>query len=74
MSDEYNCVLENMMNENWNGLFFIMIRTNDDILRKKIEQLLHSFEHAMVYDDILLSHEALLAYIHHAQYKTLVMH
>lgn len=74
MMDEYNCVLEYLINENWNGLFFIMLRTNDDILRKKIEQLLHAFEHALKYDDILMSHEALLSYIHHAQYNVLVIH
>lgn len=65
--EQYDYALQEIITENWHGLFFIMIRTDDDILRKKIEQLLQSFETAPSQNEIILYHEALLTYIHHAQ-------
>lgn len=50
----------------WDDLLVLMVRTNDDILSKKIQQFLHAFHYSLDERKILDSHDNLLCYLDHA--------
>lgn len=50
----------------WDDLLVLMVRTNDDILSKKIQQFLHAFHYSLDERKILESHDNLLYYLDHA--------
>ena len=54
----------------WDDLLVFMVRTNDDILSKRIQQFLHSFHYSLDERKIVQSHDALLYYIDHAMKQT----
>lgn len=53
----------------WDELLVLMVRTNDDLLSKKIEHFLHAFHFSKSEENLMETHEALLHYIDHAQFK-----
>lgn len=47
-------------------LFTLMIRTNDDLLEKKIQDFLYAYYYAFDEINLLDAHEKLIQYIDHA--------
>ncbi|MDC3413597.1 YhdB family protein [Aquibacillus sp. 3ASR75-11] len=54
----------------WDDLLILMVRTNDDLLSKKIEVFLHSFHYKNDEQAVMHAHEELLQYIDHAMAYT----
>ncbi|GGM25852.1 hypothetical protein GCM10011351_09390 [Paraliobacillus quinghaiensis] len=54
----------------WDDLLVLMVRTNDDILSKKIETFLHAFHYSRDDQQIMNNHDSLLHYIDHAMSYT----
>ena len=50
----------------WDDLLVLMVRTNDDLLSKKIQNFLNSYHYAIDERKIIESHDNLLYYIDHA--------
>ncbi len=50
----------------WDDLFTLMLRSNDDILRKRIEQFLHAYYYSINHHEIIERHDQLIEYIDHA--------
>ncbi|MFS0560012.1 YhdB family protein [Terribacillus sp. 179-K 1B1 HS] len=50
----------------WDDLLVLMVRTNDDLLSKRIEIFLHAFHYPSEQHAVVKSHEELLQYIDHA--------
>lgn len=64
--DDYECALNYLLWGQWDDLFTLMIRTNDDILGKKIHVFLHEFHFGKEHSNVLETHDSLLYYIDHA--------
>lgn len=71
--NDYTCALHDILLENWDNLFLTMMRTTDDLLRKKIEQFLHHYYHSAHTESIRMAHDALLAYVYHAQNNQIII-
>ncbi|RKQ31241.1 YhdB family protein [Oceanobacillus halophilus] len=54
----------------WDDLLVLMVRTNDDLLSKKIQHFLHSYNYSLDQRQIMESHDNLLYYIDHAMKQT----
>ncbi|MCT2535775.1 YhdB family protein [Aquibacillus koreensis] len=54
----------------WDDLLVLMVRTNDDLLSKRIEVFLHAFHYHAKEQEVMNSHEELLRYIDHAMGQT----
>ncbi|MGM8366738.1 YhdB family protein [Virgibacillus sp. W0181] len=50
----------------WDDLLVLMVRTNDDLLSKKIQLFLNAYHFASDQHRIMESHEDLLCYVDHA--------
>lgn len=50
----------------WDDLLVLMVRTDDDMLSKKIQSFLHAFHYSVDESKIVNSHDSLLYYIDHA--------
>ncbi|GAA0595822.1 YhdB family protein [Virgibacillus siamensis] len=50
----------------WDDLLVLMVRTEDDMLSKKIQHFLHAFHYSPDQAKIMESHDSLLYYIDHA--------
>ncbi|MDX8045661.1 YhdB family protein [Gracilibacillus sp. S3-1-1] len=50
----------------WDDLLVLMVRTNDDLLSKKIEQFLHAYHFPRSKQYLMTTHEELMQYIDHA--------
>ncbi|RDW19857.1 YhdB family protein [Oceanobacillus chungangensis] len=50
----------------WDDLLVLMVRTNDDILSKKIHHFLHAYNYSLDEQKIIESHDNLLYYLDHA--------
>ncbi|WP_152654996.1 YhdB family protein [Oceanobacillus sp. CFH 90083] len=50
----------------WDNLFLLMSRTNDDLLAKKIEHFLYAYHHSSSQKHVDQSHDTLLYYLEHA--------
>ncbi|HLQ70870.1 MAG TPA: YhdB family protein [Bacillota bacterium] len=50
----------------WDDLLLLMVRTNDDLLSKRIEHFLHSFHYGTDQSEVIQNHDNLLYYIEHA--------
>ncbi|CDQ40755.1 MULTISPECIES: YhdB family protein [Virgibacillus] len=50
----------------WDDLLVLMVRTNDDLLSKKIQHFLHAFHYSLDERTIMESHDNLLYYLDHA--------
>ncbi|MFZ3577349.1 YhdB family protein [Virgibacillus sp. DJP39] len=54
----------------WDDLLVLMVRTNDDMLSKRIQLFLHSYYYSSDQDNVVKSHDQLLYYIDHAMKYT----
>ncbi|ASN06624.1 YhdB family protein [Virgibacillus necropolis] len=54
----------------WDDLLVLMVRTNDDLLSKRIQLFLHSYYYSPDQDNVVKSHDQLLYYIDHAMKYT----
>lgn len=50
----------------WDDLLVLMVRTNDDMLSKKIQLFLNDYHYSLDQSKIIASHDNLLYYIDHA--------
>ncbi|MUV36648.1 uncharacterized protein JNUCC1_00451 [Lentibacillus sp. JNUCC-1] len=50
----------------WDDLLVLMVRTEDDLLSKKIQFFLQAYQHSLDEQHILSAHDDLLYYIDHA--------
>lgn len=54
----------------WDDLLVLMVRTNDDLLSKKIQRFLHAYNYSLDEKKVIESHDNLLYYIDHAMKYT----
>ncbi len=66
MMHEYEFVLNDVMWGKWDDLFIVMLRTQDDLLAKKIHLFLQAYYYGDDQVDMISTHENLLYYLHHA--------
>ena len=66
MISDYDLALQYVLYGQWDNLFTLMFRTNDDLLGKKIHSFLHAYYYASGNHEILNKHDELLYYIDHA--------
>ncbi|MBP1970154.1 hypothetical protein J2Z83_002270 [Virgibacillus natechei] len=50
----------------WDDLLVVMVRTEDDMLSKKIQLFLNAYHYSLDQSKIMSSHDNLLYYIDHA--------
>ena len=50
----------------WDDLLVLMVRTDDDMLSKKIQLFLNAYHYSPDQTNVLESHDALLYYLEHA--------
>ncbi|SDC63302.1 YhdB-like protein [Pelagirhabdus alkalitolerans] len=63
----YDQALHDVLHQKWDDLFVLMVRTEDDILSKKIKDFFHAFTFERNKKNVINKHEALLDYLYHAQ-------
>lgn len=63
---DYDRALYYMYKSEWDNLLILMVRTNDDLLSKKIEQFLHAFHFRHTFEKIEEKTESLFEYLDHA--------
>lgn len=66
MTDDYEHALRYLLWGRWDELFTLMLRTNDDILGKRIQLFLHAYYYAPEQKTVLNTHDQLIEYIDHA--------
>lgn len=54
----------------WDDLLVLMVRTNDDMLSKKIQLFLNAYNYSLDQTTVLESHDTLLYYLEHAMKNT----
>lgn len=54
----------------WDDLLVLMVRTEDDMLSKKIHLFLNSYHFELDQDKVIIFHDDLLDYVDHAMYQT----
>jgi len=47
----------------WDDLFTLMLRSEDDLLKKKIEQFLNAYYYALSQEEVVRKHDQLIAYL-----------
>lgn len=50
----------------WDDLLLLMVRTEDDLLSKKIHYFLNDYHYSLDKEKVIESHDELLYYIEHA--------
>lgn len=65
MSIDYDKALYYTIWQQWDDLIVIMVRTNDDLLAKKINNFLCAFQSEKNNTKIIQQHENLLHYLDH---------
>jgi len=50
----------------WDDLFTLMLRSHDDLLRKRIEHFLNAYYYALNQQEIVEKHDRLIAYLDYA--------
>lgn len=50
----------------WDNLLVLMVRTNDDMLSKKIQLFLNAYHYSTDQSEVIESHDELLFYVDHA--------
>ncbi|MCM3739601.1 YhdB family protein [Oceanobacillus luteolus] len=66
MIPDYDKALYYTLWGQWDELLILMVRTNDDLLSKRIEKFLNAYHYSLDEDKIMKSHDQLLYYIDHA--------
>nr|WP_181349470.1 YhdB family protein [Thalassobacillus sp. CUG 92003] len=67
---DYDRALHHTLWGEWDDLLVLMVRTQDELLSKRIEFFLHAFHYHLGEQELLESHESLLHYIDHAMAAT----
>lgn len=70
MVPDYDKALYYTLWGQWDDLLVLMVRTDDDILSKRIQQFLHAYNYSLDRQKIIESHDSLLYYIDHAMKQT----
>ncbi|HLS24023.1 MAG TPA: YhdB family protein [Pseudogracilibacillus sp.] len=47
----------------WDDLFTLMLRSEDDLLKKKIERFLNAYYYALSQEEVVRKHDQLIAYL-----------
>jgi len=68
--NEYEYALHCVLWGKWDELFTLMLKTEDDILKKQIEQFLHAYYYAVNQRDIIDYHDRLIHYLDYAIFVT----
>ena len=66
MIPDYDKALYYTLWGQWDDLLVLMVRTNDDLLSKKIEQFLNAYHYSLDQTKVVNSHDTLLYYLDHA--------
>lgn len=64
--NDYEHALYYVLWGKWDDLFTLMLRSEDDLLRKRIEHFLYAYHYALNQDEIITKHDELIAYIDYA--------
>lgn len=64
--NHYEHALHSVLWGKWDDLFTIMLRAQDDLLRKRIEQFLHAYYYAINQQEIIEKHDDLIDYLDYA--------
>lgn len=72
MLTDYENALFYVLWGEWDNLFDLMIRSEDDLLKKKIQTFLYSYYYTFSEKELIESHENLLAYLDHAIGKDVI--
>lgn len=67
---DYDRALYYMLWGQWDDLLVLMVRTEDDLLSKKIHQFLTAYHYGINPIQVIESHDQLLDYIDHAMKQT----
>lgn len=70
--NDYEYALHYVLWGKWEDLFNLMLRSQDDLLRKKIERFLHAYYYALDQREIVQKHDRLISYLDHACGETTV--
>lgn len=71
MMPDYELAFNYVLWGHFDDLFTLMLRTNDDMLGKKIQLFLHAFYYNDQHKEVINAHDTLLLYIDHASGQTL---
>lgn len=63
---DYDKALYHTLWGQWDDLLVLMVRTNDDVLSKKIQLFLNDYHYSIDQSKIINSHDNLLYYLDHA--------
>jgi len=66
MTNDYEQVAFYVLHGKWDDLFFLMLRTEDDLLAKKIRLFLHEYHFSIDQGLIVEYYDNLIAYTEHA--------
>lgn len=64
--DHYEHALHSVLWGKWDDLFTFMLRCQDDLLRKRIEQFLHAYYYSLNQQEIMTKHDDLIEYLDYA--------
>lgn len=63
MKHDYEYALHFVLWGKWDDLFTLMLRTHDDLLRKKIQNFLYAYYYSTKQSEMLQTHDKLLHYL-----------
>lgn len=66
MKHDYEYALHYVLWGKWDELFTLMLRTEDDLLRKKIQHFLYAYYYSAKQAEMIQMHDALLHYVDYA--------
>lgn len=69
MRHDYEYAFHYVLWGKWDDLFTLMLRTQDDLLRKKIQNFLYAYYYATKQTEMVQTHDALLHYVDYAMYS-----
>lgn len=64
--NDYEHALHYVLWGKWDELFTLMLRSHDDVLRKRIEHFLHAYYYALSHQEVVEKHDRLIAYLDYA--------
>lgn len=65
-TNDYEHALHYVLWGKWDDLFTLMLRSHDDVLRKRIEHFLHAYYYALTHQEVVEKHDRLIAYLDYA--------
>lgn len=64
--NDYDHALHCVLWSKWEDLFTLMLRSRDDLLKKRIEQFLHAYFYSIDRQEVIDMHDQLIAYLDYA--------